>query len=619
LKYSVEYRDAVSLSARSCLSNLSQPFVIRPINVLNADHRYRFLPALWLGLILVFAAPVSRAAEAQQAGVTIVLSAPAPLRKLLQTHFKIPAALPDDTARAAFMRRARREIGALLATEGYFSPAVKLQAAGPDGARVLEVDPGQRTLVTRLDIEFRGELADADTPERRSRIDRLRAAWPLGIGAPFRSPAWDEAKAALLAGVASEDYAAAQILDSRAEVDPAMASANLSVVIDSGPAFHFGELEVSGLDRYEKILLLRQMPFQVGAPYRRDLLLNFQARVQSMPQFSSVIVSIDPDISTRAAAPVKVALTEAKTRHVAIGVGFSTDNGPRSEIKYLDHDFYDRAWSLSTGLRLEQNRQQLTAAVDTLPDEHGYLLSWGAATEATQIEGLKTARHKLSATRSRTRGQTEMRLGINWQQENREPAGGVQEVNQALALDWQWLRRALDDPLYPRRGNVTELRVGGGSKQLLSDQDFLRGYARHQIWWPLAERDVVSARGEIGYTRALSRLGIPQEYLFRAGGSQSVRGYNYQSLGVLEGAAIVGGRALLTGSVEYTRWFSGDWGAALFVDTGGVSDTLSTVRLSAGYGSGVRWRSPVGPLAMDLAWGVQSKELQLHFSLAAAF
>lgn len=586
----------------------------------NVDEYHRHLPVFGLGLMLALAAPDGRAAEhVRDAGNSIVLSAPAPLQELLQMHFEIPAALPDDTAGAVFVRRARREIGALLATEGYFSPTVTLHPAGPGGTRKLEIDPGPRTLVSALDIEFRGDLADGDTPGRQARIDKVRAAWPLVAGAPFRSPAWEEAKAALLASVASEDYAAAQIVDSRAEVDPATATARLKLVVYSGPAFRFGELEISGLGRYDKDLLVRQMPFRPGDPYRRDLLLDFQARLQNMPQFGSVMVGIEPDISTHAAAPVKVALTEAKTRRVAIGAGISTDNGPRSEINYLDHDFMDRAWSLSSGLRLEQNRQQLSAGIDTLPDDDGYRLSWGGATESTQIAGLQTDRHKLSVTRSRTHGAIETRHGINWQQESRRPAGGVPEVNQALVLDWQWLRRAIDDPLYPRNGDVTEFRVGGGSRQLLSDHDFLRSYARHQMWWPVLERDALTVRGEVGVTAALSRLGIPQEYLFRAGGSQSVRGYTYQSLGVQEGAAVVGGRALVTGSIEYTHWFGDDWGGALFADTGGVADTLRTVRMASGYGTGVRWRSPVGPLAMDLAWGQRSHAMQLHFSLAAAF
>ena len=589
-------------------------------NVCNID---RSLPARLLGFALAIATLSGGLAGAQQAAdssslPTIKISAPESIRGLLRTYFELPGTpLVDETARAAFMRRAQREIGELLATEGYFTPAVTLHPAGPDGVPLIEVAPGPRTLVSRLNIEFKGDLA-ADDPAQRARIERLRAAWPLGVGKPFNSSAWEEAKAALLASVAREDYASAQIALSQAEVDPASARAQLMVVIDSGPAFRFGDLAVSGLERYERNLVARMAPFHTGDPYRRDLLLTFQTRLQNMPQFSSVVVNIEPDVSTHAAAPVKVVLAEAKFRRVSIGAGYSSNNGARGEINYLNHNFLDRAWNLSNRLRLEQNRQTLSAGIDTLPDDNGYRLLWGASGQSTLIQGLKTVDKNLSVTRSRTLGQIETRTGINWQKEDRRAAGGVEETNQALVLDWQWHRRAVDDPLYPRLGNVTEFRIGGGSRKLLSDRDFLRSYVRHQRWWPAGAQDIFSLRGEAGFTAASSRLGIPQEYLFRAGGSQSVRGYAYQSLGVHEGAAVVGGRALVTGSAEYTHWFTRDWGAALFTDVGGAADVLRDLRLSAGYGSGARWRSPVGPLALDLAWSRETHALRLHFSIAVA-
>lgn len=558
--------------------------------------------------------------DAMDNGRTIVLSAPEPVRELLKTHLEIPeGTLTDETARATFMRRARQEIGALLATEGYFTPMVQLHPAGPDGKWKLEVEPGPLTRVTNLDITFTGEMASDGSKERELRIGRLISAWKLAIGAPFRSQAWEDAKVALLASTSREDYAAAHITASQAEIDPSTASARLKVVVETGPAFRFGPLALQGLERYSKELVERQKPFQEGEPYRRDLLLQFQARLQNMPQFGSVMVDIETEAATHESAPVRVVVSEAKTRRIAIGVGYSTDNGPRSEVGYMDHNFYDHAWSFDSGLRLEQNRQRLTAVIDTQPGDNGYRLAWGASTEATLIAGLKTDTHKLNVTRSRMQDAIETRLGLHWQQENRKAAGGIQEINQAMVLDWQWLRRVVDDPLYPKKGNATEIRIGGASRQLLSDHEFLRSYIRSQNWWPLAEHDNLSVRGEMGYTAAATRLGVPQDYLFRAGGSQSVRGYAYQSLGVQEGAAKVGGKALVMTSVEYTHWFGGDWGAALFVDTGGVADGLRAIRLSTGYGSGLRWRSPIGPLAMDLAWGQQSKDLQLHFLLAAAF
>ena len=136
---------------------------------------------------------------------------------------------------------------------------------------------------------------------------------------------------------------------------------------------------------------------------------------------------------------------------------------------------------------------------------------------------------------------------------------------------------------------------------------------------PLGRSDGLLLRGEVGFTAAPSRDGIPQDYLFRAGGSNSVRGYAYQSLGVQEGSATLGGRYLLTLSAEYTHWFDARWGVATFFDAGQAGDDHEVFKLAPGYGMGARWKSPAGPLAVDLAWGQLDKQLRVHFSLAVPF
>lgn len=600
-----------------------KPFMEYLPPVTNHARRKCWRPSVLTLALAVATALSCKPVQAQQfpdasGHPAVVLIAPETVQYILKTHFDLPAALPDETARARFLRRAQREIGELLASEGYFTPQITLRPAGDGETTAMEVSPGQRTLVSAVSIEFRGAIA-ADTPDRRALIERLRASWRLRAGDALRSPDWEEAKAALLARVARRDYAAARIEESRANVDPLAASARLSLVLDSGPAFRFGELTVSGLERYDQSLVTRHAPFHTGDPYRQDQLLEFQARLQNLPNFNSVIVSIDPDPALHQAVPVQVALSEAQSRHLSLGAGYSSNNGARSEITYRDYNLLDHGWNLGSGLRLEQKRQTLFATIATLPDARDYRLAWGAHTEATDIQGLETTNHKLSVTRGRIQGQIETRLGVNWQREQRRPADALEEANQALVLDWHWIRRTVNNPLYPRRGDVTEVLIGGGSRQLLSDQDFLRTLLRYQIWWPIGARDTLSLRGEAGFTAAPSRFGIPQEYLFRAGGSQSVRGYAHQSLGVHEGSAVVGGRTLAGGSLEYTHWFSRDWGAALFADMGGAADNWGDLRLSAGYGAGARWRSPAGPLALDVAWGQDAEALRLHFSIAVAF
>ena len=548
------------------------------------------------------------------------LTAPETVRAILAKYFIIPdTVLKNENERAIFMRRAQREIPELLATEGYFSSKVLLRSVTPAGVLELEVIPGQRTVVTEVKIEFRGDLS---LSQNDARMKQLRAEWLLQPGMPFRSTDWDEAKANLLAQVVSRDYAAARLVDSSAQVDPAKASASLHVVVDSGPRFLFGDLQITGLERYEKSLVSRRVGFSPGQPYDRKRLLAFQNQLQNMPQFSSVTVSFDTNIAGNnvgpLTVPVKVHIVEAQSRKLSLGIGYSTNNGVRNQVNYQSYNFLNQAWTLNGAWVFEQNSQTLTALVDTQPNPLGYHLTWNASGEKTQIQGLDTRTYKIGATRSRTLFDIETGIGLNGQREQQIPLGGISESVQALVLDWHWNRRAVDNPLFPMSGSLTQLLVGGASKSALSDQDFVRSYFRQQVWLPLGERDVVTLRVEGGYTAATSRVGIPQDYLFRVGGTQTVRGFAYQSLGVIEGNAVVGGRVMATGSAEYTHWF-GKFGAALFMDVGGAADVLSQLRMSQGYGIGARWRSPVGPLALDFARGKGQPGIRIHFSVAVAF
>ena len=159
----------------------------------------------------------------------------------------------------------------------------------------------------------------------------------------------------------------------------------------------------------------------------------------------------------------------------------------------------------------------------------------------------------------------------------------------------------------------------GVARALLSDQDFVRLYGRVVRYQPVRGRDVLILRAELGATLAPSREGVPQDFLFRTGGAQTVRGYAYQSLGVSEGEATVGGRYMAVASAEYVHWFRPDWAVAAFVDAGDAADSRQTLDAKLGYGAGVRWASPAGPLALDLAWGREARRLRLHFGIAIAF
>ncbi|AMO39219.1 hypothetical protein AC731_019005 [Thauera humireducens] len=567
----------------------------------------------------VLAAPLSTAA---QQALDVELEAPEAVRGLLERHVRLlrrsdatmPEAAPD---RSAMARRARREVGDLLATEGYFTPTVRIDRSEA-GRWVIKVDPGPRTTIAEVTVDFDGEITRAAEQGGDEYLARLRASWSLPPGAPFRQADWDAAKQQMLDSVSARRYAAARMVESRAEVDPERATARLRVRLDSGPAFYLGALEVSGLQELPADLVQRYSRLRVGEPYDREALLAFQTGLQNTPHFASVIVDVERDPALAAAVPVRVQVSEARPKRLAFGAGVSSNTGLRAEASYRDVNLLRRGWELSTGLRLEQRRQSAYADV-FLPPSGNHRDSVGALVDRSDLEGLLVHSQAVGVARNTVRGNIETQLALRLQHEQLRPEGGESRSSNTLTANWTWVQRAVDDLLDPTRGYVLEFQMGGGAAVAIADRDFVRLYGRAVRYQPVGERDVLILRGEAGATLADSREGIPQDFLFRAGGAQSVRGYAYQSLGVREGDATVGGRYLGTLSAEYVHWFRPQWGAALFVDAGDAADTREDLDFRTGYGVGARWRSPAGPLAVDLAWGHDERRLRLHFGVAIAF
>jgi translocation and assembly module TamA len=151
----------------------------------------------------------------------------------------------------------------------------------------------------------------------------------------------------------------------------------------------------------------------------------------------------------------------------------------------------------------------------------------------------------------------------------------------------------------------------------LSDGKFLQSYLRAQAYYPITKSTQLITRLELGMVSGSQS--VPATYLFRTGGDQSVRGYAFQSLGVDNGTAIIGGRVLATGSAEVIQWFSQSWGAAVFVDFGNAADKWQDYKPAYGYGLGARWKSPAGPLGLDIAHGEGTGKYRLHFNLGIVF
>ncbi len=565
----------------------------------------------------VFCYPLHAAEPAGSIRFKLVVEAPGALKETLRDNLELSRwqtyeDLTPDLLES-LVAGARDEARDIAATEGFFSPRIDAAIEGDGRERIvrLKVEPGIPSRVRQVTITFREE------PEPRI-ARRVREQWALPAGEVFRQGAWEAAKKNALELLGEDRYAAASITNSRATVDPDSASADLEVELNHGPAFAFGSVAVKGLSRYPAESVTNLAPFRAGEPYSKEKVDIFVRRLTTTGYFASAQVTVDRNPALAGAAPVQVSVIEAPTRRLDASVGYSTDARYRSSIGWRDVDLMGAGRRLSAEAKIESFLQSLTAGLEFPAGNDGWANSLDATLARTDLQNLVTRGITLGATRRRLDERRQPAYGLSYYYEESVTEDAPRETAYATMARYEYTRRTVDDLLFPRSGAVAALKLGAGLPGV-STRTFGRAVAQVAWFHPFSLRDDFQLRAEGGAVLAGSSTGIPQALLFRTGGDTSVRGYDFQSLGVKKGNAVVGGRYYALTSAEYTHWFSDSWGVAAFIDAGNAVDNWSHMRFALGYGVGIRVRSPVGPFRLDVAYGRDTDEFRVHFSVGLAF
>jgi translocation and assembly module TamA len=551
----------------------------------------------------------------------IEIEAPRELKDVLEKGLNIVRWRSDPEMDEERLKRlvdeAIRESREAAATDGYFSAHVQAQvdSSGEPWVVRLRIEPGERTLVKEVDIRFAGP-ATTDG-EARPYMQRARQGWTLRPGQPFRQAEWESAKRQAVRDLATFRYAAATIASSEARIDPQTHSAFLSLEIASGPPFRFGELRVTGTRRYSDALITNLAPMHPGDPYDREKLILYQRRLLETGYFASVQAEIDQQPGVAEAAPLRVAVIEAPQHHVEWGISYNTDVGPRLQAAYNNEDVLSSAWRFGSSLNLDKKIQNLTLDLSTPPRSGGIWDTIFTRAREQDIQNQITREFAVGLSHNYGAQAAPSALIVSAHAED-ERIGDVVSNAHAVYFGARKGLRRTDALVSPRQGYVLSAEVGG-SPNALSSQTFLRGFATGLLFFPLGRQDDLLLRGQAGAVRSRSRDGIPSTFLFRTGGDQTVRGYAFESIGVEQAGAVVGGRRLIVGSVEYTRWIGESWGIAAFFDAGNAWDTGVRTDVATGYGLGARFRTPIGPIRADLAYGAKTSDWRLHFSVGYGF
>jgi len=548
------------------------------------------------------------------------VSAPGNLRALLQTNLELARALRDklelsDQEINRLVADAPVQARDLLQTEGYFDPIIKPERAGE--TLRLKVDPGPRASVSEVTIYFSGEI------DGKPLAAQLRSAWNLSVGQAFTQSDWSAAKVSALALARQQGYPTAHWASTVARVETGTHQVVLSLVMDSGPLYHLGELRIEGLKYLSPVIVQRLAVIEPGQPYTEQALTDFENRLRKTLLFDSVSVQLQADDSNAAAAPVLVSLREASRQQATTGVGYHANTGQSVSLEYLNRQ--PLGLPLRARTKLLYGRDQRLAELE---------LSSHPQADLTRILGSVQYEQDRSGDEVQTNFTTRVgRIRETERDERliylellraRDDTAAGRSTAQALSANIQWTRRRLDSLILPTDGHQALLLLGAGRADSsdASAGPFGRMQLKLAAYKPLGGHWFGNARMELDQVLARSKVGIPEKLLFRAGGDDSVRGYGYQDLGPTVNGATVGGRVALTGSVEAAHPLRADWPSlwgAVFVDAGNAADRWQDYKPVWGYGVGLRWRSPVGPLRIDVARGVEAQKWRLHFSVGVTF
>jgi len=528
-------------------------------------------------------------------------------------------------------RRAHQATLSALETQGYFSPVVTLEVGKDVGGETwdITIEPGERTEIRKVDIAFSGQIQRSEFSDRRK---HARRDWQLKPGQPFINSRWSQEKDRLLDAVSRKDFYFARYKGTRAAIMAEEAKADLSLDVNSGPRVRLGELQVDGLKRVPRKLVERYVQYDEGEPYDQDKLDEWQEALNNTTFFWGAFVTLDTDDDKQKVVkedelqlPVNVRVAESFARTFSSAISVDSDYGLRGEVLYKQNVVFNQPVRLETGASIDRKRQRAFMDFYLPPTRKGYHDSVGLLVNNSDIEGLRNTRagigwkrkhERKAAGDSRVDYQTSLGAVVAYDKTRYKGGGGGYDVP-TLVSTWRWLRRDVNDIYDPREGNLIEANLGAGVT-LDRGEFFYRTALRGQKWWQVGRDDVFTVRGEVGKVWSKTER-LPEDFGYRTGGSRTIRGYRYQSIGIPRGSAIIGGDALTVLSMEYQHFFTPELGMNVFVDAGDAAPSFRDLKWHLGYGVGATYRTPAGPFGIDLAYGQKDKRLRLHFSLGIAF
>ena len=497
-------------------------------------------------------------------------------------------------ARRLFERGRTQAIEA-LEPYGYYHATVEAELVdtGDPIVAIYRVTPGEPVRVTDVSIEI-----DGDARERQL-VRRAMRRFEPDQGDVLEHAAYESGKRDLQAALVASGYLDAKLVEHRVEVVAAENRATIRLRWEAGERYVFGETTFSG-EHLDERLLRRYVPWERGAFYSQAELLELQQRLADAEYFSVVEVAPDVEQARDGVVPIDVALIPAKRNLYTGGVFVGTDTGfgvrGALERRWVNR----RGHKLGIATEISQRLGNLaTTYTIPLPGRDNRSWNFGIAYRDEETDTSESRTFRVAANETREWRDWTLTYGpqlVTGDFTVAEEQGETTLVYPEFAIS----RKKADDVDFPRRGWSLLGVARTGLEGAFSDTDFAQLRADAKWIRRVGRRGRFIARGTLAAMHVDDFAKLPPELRFFAGGDRSIRGYAYQAIGPRNASElVVGGEYLAVASAEYEHYFVRNWGGAVFVDAGDAFTERFDTKV--GVGVGVRWRSPVGLVRLDVA------------------
>lgn len=556
-------------------------------------------------------------------------------------------------------RRAR----AALRPYGYYQPAVRarIERESDDLLRVsLQINPGPPMLIVAAQVEVVGAGANEAV------FRQWQRSWPLVAGEILLQPVWEAQKVRAIEEAKSQGYLGVEFSERALELDLDENTATLRLTINTGPQYMFGDIDFG--KHVLKPGILESIPrFNKGEPYNSNMLETFRNDLWKTGYFTDVTVQ---EVSQPEESPPEVDLkvtlnTDHKNAYQG-SLGLGTDTGMRLQAQWSRHPVSrngdrldvgvgwqdeDDEYSAHTSYRLPRlTRQQQYWVADVFakfekidleikrnPEDENFIKigdgnvnEYHVRTGRLKVRNLKRGNRQMFETLFLQFLNTRQEFDLLYPlpiREN-EDTNVIDQSDNNFSLGYDVDLVEVNGKGFDTEGRRDRAWIFHSNNAMGSDSEFTQAYFSTRRIYHKSERWKFLVRAEVGYTEArvnnlvievdnisvpVSLTELPNFYRFKAGGSQSVRGYGFESLSNND----IGSNHIVTASVEAELRVLKNWSAAAFVDIGNAFNDWSKPKLRKGAGIGIRWYSIAGPVSLDVARALDviGKPWRIHFTI----